>query len=59
MRGMGFEPMQFALTELETVSLTTRTSSLMCGRWDSNPRSCLLRPQRSALDRSATSTYIL
>jgi hypothetical protein len=29
MRRMGFEPMRFATTDLETVSLTTRTSSLM------------------------------
>ena len=27
-RGMGFEPMRIAPTDLETVSLTTRTSSL-------------------------------
>ena len=28
MRGMGFEPMQLSLTDLETVALTTRPSSL-------------------------------
>ena len=29
LRGMGFEPMRFATTDLETVSLTTRTSSFL------------------------------
>ena len=31
LRGMGFEPMRFATTDLETVSLTTRTSSSLAG----------------------------
>ena len=32
---------------------------MLCQGWDLNPRSFELRPERSALDRSATLTYVV
>jgi hypothetical protein len=43
MRGVGFEPTQIALRELESRALTARPSSLKmeCKMWDLNPRALL------------------